>query len=359
MIERIFARNFKGMSFDADLGQYNLFLGPNGSGKTGRIQALTLAVKGYLPTDQKKQPGAIFATHGDGKTEMIVAFKSDKGGRFARKYLPGENGVSCSCSLNGVAVATKQVDRVILDLGDPKIFDLHEFNELSEQKKIDFLLRLSPPGKELGQIDLDLAAAEEKANRLAAEIRGKKLVIEQLTEAKSGIHLPSGSLAEIQKEISTKETELTQAESELKEAEMDRQKQEAENRRIAELALQKKKADEDRVQEVLEAQVKAKEEVREEVKEDLDDLFKRAEQAEKDLKAIREEAGRNEKAFQENMQKASDRYALELGTGTDYREAVLESLGKIRKAMESAGCGACAASLILKMEMGKFKVKGA
>jgi DNA repair exonuclease SbcCD ATPase subunit len=342
MISVIYARNFKGFEgFDQPLGLYNLFIGENGSGKTARIQALTLAVAGYLPTDQKKQAGVIYATHGDGKKEMVVAFKSDSGGRFARKYLPGESGVSCSCSLNGKAITQKQIEITLRDLGNPRIFDLHDFNELSEPKKIDYLLRLSPPGPELGKIDLDLSEAEEKANKMAADIRGKKMTIEQLTEAKSGIVLPSGTLAEIQKDISTKEAELAQAEDDLK---------------AEELAEQKRKDEEEKAKEIEKAMGIAKEigkaEGRQEIQEDLGDLFKRTEKAEGELKQVREEAGKNEKAFQDTMTAAAGNLR------PDYREMCLESMKKIRDTMVQAGCGACAALLVLKMEAGKFKVKG-
>jgi exonuclease SbcC len=341
MISVIYARNFKGFEgFDQPLGLYNLFIGENGSGKTARIQALTLAVAGYLPTDQKKQAGVIYATHGDSKKEMVVAFKSDSGGRFARKYLPGESGVSCSCSLNGKAITQKQIEITLRDLGNPRIFDLHDFNELSEPKKIDYLLRLSPPGPELGKIDLGLSEAEEKANKMAADIRGKKMTIEQLTEAKSGIVLPSGTLAEIQKDISTKEAELAQTEDDLKAEELAEQKRKDEEVKIA--AVEKAKE---------EVKVEARKEIQE-IQEDLGDLFQRAEKAEGELKQVREEAGKNEKAFQDTMTAAAGNLR------PDYREMCLESMKKIRDTMVQAGCGACAALLVLKMEAGKFKVKG-
>lgn len=54
MIKKILAHNFKGLSFEQPLEQYNLFLGPNGTGKSARSQGLTLAIMGYLPSDAKK-----------------------------------------------------------------------------------------------------------------------------------------------------------------------------------------------------------------------------------------------------------------------------------------------------------------
>jgi len=328
MINKIFARAFKGLSFDEEIGKYTLLVGPNGSGKTARIQALTLAILGYLPSDQAKQPGAIYATHATGK-EMIVAFQVGEN-RFARKYLRENGTVSHSCGLNGKAIPQKHIDRTLIALGSPRIFDLREFNELSEQKKIDLLLRLSPPSGDLAKLDMELFTTDEKIKKLQADMRGKKNTIEQLTEARAGITLPSGTLAGIQAEIKAKEQDIEKAQDELKASEL------AEQKRIAELESEKK---------ALEAKQEGRQEVKQEIQGEMVDLFKRAEQAQEELKEVRASLGRNEAALDKAMKEAAEKF----------RPDCLESLKKIKETLESSGCEVCAALLVLKLEMKKFR----
>ena len=227
MITKIFARNFKGGSWDQDLDQFNLFVGKNGSGKSARSQAATLTIMDYLPSDQDKQPSAIFKTHATGE-EMITGVEIS-GSRFTKKWKAGEDGtVTREISLNGKKIPGKLVDRTLIELGNPRIFDLQSFNKLSEDKQIEFLLALSPPSGDLKKINLDLYDTDEKEKRLRADIRGKRMVIEQLSGEKSALKLPAGTLAEIQTEIKTKTADLEKAQEELKAAELAEQKRQAE-----------------------------------------------------------------------------------------------------------------------------------
>ena len=74
MITNIIAKEFKGLTFEQPLEQYNLFYGPNGIGKSARTQALALAVMGYNPTDQMKRPSDIIAAHCPGD-KFAVGFQ--------------------------------------------------------------------------------------------------------------------------------------------------------------------------------------------------------------------------------------------------------------------------------------------
>jgi len=62
MIAKVMAKGFKGLEFEQPLARLNLFVGPNGVGKSARAETLVLAVNGYLP-DGAKQPGALLAAY--------------------------------------------------------------------------------------------------------------------------------------------------------------------------------------------------------------------------------------------------------------------------------------------------------
>lgn len=49
MIKTIRTRNIKGNTFDQELTGRDVFVGPNGSGKSTRLQAVQLAMLGYIP----------------------------------------------------------------------------------------------------------------------------------------------------------------------------------------------------------------------------------------------------------------------------------------------------------------------
>lgn len=207
MVNKIMARNFKGLSFDQEISQYTLFVGPNGAGKSARSQAATLTIMDYLPSDQDKQPSAIFKTHATGE-EMITGIEIS-GSRFTKKWKSGEEGtITRETFLNGKKIPAKLIDRTLMDLGNPRIFDLRSFNDLSEQKKIEFLLSLSPPSGDLRKIEQEMSEAEEKEKRIRGDIRGKRMIVEQLTGERSALKLPAGTLAEIQEEIKAKTAEV-------------------------------------------------------------------------------------------------------------------------------------------------------
>lgn len=343
MISKIFARNFKGLDFDQELGPLTLFVGANGVGKSARAHALTLAVLGYLPQDQAKQPGAIYATHGSGQ-EMIVAFEA-KGARFARKYKRGEDGaVSHTCSLDGKAIPQKNIERVLFDLGSPVIFDLRAWMELSEQKKIEFLLELSPPSADLRKINQELLDLDEKEKKLRAELRAKKMVVEQLTGERAAIKLPAGTLAEIQAEIKAKEEDLAQAQEELKRLEIEqreaRAKEEAERKAVAEAEAVKvreaKAAEASRAREAMAAE--------------------KVKQAEATVKVLKETIGRNEAELKNLMAKAAAEFKPSLRP--EYPPDCLESLRAVKAVLQDSGCEACAAIIVLNLEIQKFQGEG-
>jgi chromosome segregation ATPase len=304
---------------------------------------------------------------------MVVAFETE-GGRFARKYKAGEEGtVTQEVSLNGKKLTQKQVERTLIDLGNPRIFDLQSFNKLSEDKQIEFLLALSPPSGDLKKINLALYDAEEKEKRLRADIRGKRMVIEQLSGERSSLKLPAGTLAEIQAEIKSKTADLEKAQEELKVCELEEQKRKdeiaaKERERVAkEKAEAKAKKDKEALEakalkDKQEAEAKAKREAdaskareaeakqREaEAKRKAADALKTAEGAQEDLKNLQAEMGQREKKFDATIKEL---------VAKGPRATCADSLRKVRQMLLDSGCEVCSALIILNLELQNYEEEG-
>ena len=237
MITKIIAKGFKGLDFEQPLGRYNLLIGPNGAGKSARTQALTLAVLGYLPSDGRKQPGAIFDIHSFRGEGFSVGFETEGGRTFARHYKRDGAGAGLvNVSKDGKKIAQKQIERALIDTGDPKVFDLGEFMGLSDQKKIDTIFSLFPPSGDLSKIDAEIADLVSREPGLRSNIKAASLVIEKLTTEKAALDLPSGTLAEVRAEIKAKETTLEHTRRDLRTAEIEAENEKAKAEAEAEAA---------------------------------------------------------------------------------------------------------------------------
>jgi chromosome segregation ATPase len=335
MISKIFGRNFKDLAFDEEIGPYTLFVGPNGSGKSARSHALTLAILGYLPSDQQKQPSAIFATHGNGD-DMQVAFETDDAERFGRRYRLSKSGtVSHEVQLNGKKLSQKEAERAIVALGDPKIFDLRSFNEISDTKKIELLLKLWPPSGDPARLDREGAKVDERLNTLRSDIRAAEKVVERLTAERASLELPAGTLAEVQAEIAEKEKDLEEAQKQLGDAIAAEREREAEEK--AQEAAEELEETKQREQEALETSQKAQEELDALKKENGGRRFH-----------LPEEVTQIEKATQGQ----DDNLTLTLQKITG---DCLASLEKVKATLEKTGCEFCAGLIVVRGEIRKFK----
>ncbi len=335
MINKIFGRAFKGLDFDQPISKLNLFVGRNGIGKSARSQALQIAILGYLPTDQAKQPGAIHATHASGP-EMIAAVEIN-GHRFSRRYRRAEDGaVSLDVSLDGKRLNQKQTERALIDMGNPQIFDLRAFNDLSGPKKIEYLLSLFPPAGNLRDLEQRIVEKEDRERFLREEVRGKRRVIEQLTGERAALQLPAGTLAELQEKIRVQEGELSGAQEDLKNAEIEEEKRLAEERAKTEAKKAKEREEGARADAEAARQREA-------------EALKAAEKAQEELKETKEEMGRHEAQFMEAISKLEEK-----GPRGLFGEC-LASLQTVKETLEEAGCTECAALLVLKMEMNRLQ----
>lgn len=133
MIKDIIAENFKGSSFKEHLSPVTQFYGPNFAGKSSRVEALTLALVGYLPGIPKT--GAAIHRALASSAAMRVEAVPFSGPSFIRSYeASGKNG----------SVKTNQTDAVI----EPVAIDASAYLSLSGPERIKFLFaRAALPGE--------------------------------------------------------------------------------------------------------------------------------------------------------------------------------------------------------------------
>jgi len=130
-----------------DLGGLDLFLGPNGCGKSTVLEAVQVGMLGHLPGRGKRledtwglyNPAAkgLTVQLGFGEGQNVAEVIEDIGGKLSE-----------SIHINGEEVATTEGKRLRREmLGDfPLMFDLGEFLGLSDPKKKDFLAGLVSEG---------------------------------------------------------------------------------------------------------------------------------------------------------------------------------------------------------------------
>ncbi len=233
MITKVLAKNFKNLSFQQDLEAKNLIIGPNGAGKSARAEALTLAVMGYVP-GSGKQNAEILANFGT-SDQLMVGFQIDDA-RFERFFNRSKTGkVSQNYYINRTKATKEDFIGMLAKKGKPKILDLGAFLSQSDQKKVDTLFSMFPPGEDMVQLESDIGYRKEQINRLHKSIKRNEELITQLSRNKGLIELPAGTLAEVQAELKKTDDELEEAQKELKEAEIKNAEEEAKAQAEAEL----------------------------------------------------------------------------------------------------------------------------
>ena len=154
MINEIRYQNMKGHSTVQALSGKDIFIGPNGSGKTTRIQALGLAILGYIPGNGKTAAETFKMATGD---EMTVGLKL-KGFEFDRCFKKvekresksGKSSVTITESVTvspgqGEKTDTQKKARIMAEVGNfPVALDFAELLSLSDNKRRDFIYSLSP-----------------------------------------------------------------------------------------------------------------------------------------------------------------------------------------------------------------------
>ncbi|MCP4116493.1 MAG: hypothetical protein GY737_13995 [Desulfobacteraceae bacterium] len=222
MITHIRTKGFKGQNINEEISNKTLFIGPNGCGKSTRSHAIALVVLGYIPwaAKVKKKPVDILDTYGADNTLTAAVTINDT--EFER-HLSRSNKGSVSQRLRVDKQKYNATDFAVeLDrAGAPKIFDVSAFMELSDQKKIELVFNLFPPKGDVKNLTSQIDKKTTELNKLNKQVQASNGVIQRLTTSKSNLELPTGSLAETQAEIVTLTAQVKKAQEGLKAAEIE------------------------------------------------------------------------------------------------------------------------------------------
>jgi hypothetical protein len=323
MITKIQAKGIKGLEIEQPLDRLNLVLGDNGTGKTARTDALTLAVLGYVPGIAKRN-AEILDTYGDGK-RLFVGFTTDDKTSFTRRFARLENGSVSQDYMIDRRKATKEQYAVALAKAGIKILDLKSFLDLSDQKKIDLLCSLFPPSGDLAELEEKIQNLKDRINTQQADIRNLDATRARLASSKAEMQLPPGTLAEIAGQIAEIEGQLTGARRYLEEARIEEAKAEAEAKAKRE-AEAKAAAERERIRAEVRAEAERSAQVAASTPDELVGFQKQVEPA--------------KAAPPSHVRRPLD---------------ALSSIRLILSTMQRAGCDACAAALVGKRELRKLQ----
>lgn len=154
-VVNITTKNTKGIDIAEPLTGREIYLGPNGIGKSARLEALIIGLQGYLPW-LGKTPESTFQIASDDSVSVNLA--CDGGfsfGRTVRRKTTNHKDGSksykyqTSCSVfpdEGEGNDTEKLKRITDEVGNFSImFDLDEFLKMSDDKKRAFIFQLSSP----------------------------------------------------------------------------------------------------------------------------------------------------------------------------------------------------------------------
>jgi len=336
MIQHVRTVGFKGFDLDEDVPQKVIYTGKNKSGKSTRAGAIAIALFGYIPfSTAGKRSGDILDSFGNGS---LVAVVTINGVEFGRKFSRNaKGGVSQSVQVDGKRASSDNFAILLNKAGAPRIANTAEFMKQSEAKKIDTLFELFP-NDALSSIDIEIENAKEDVSRLEKKKNGAESTVVRLTNSKQAIEIPAGSIAEVQDQINKTEIQIVELEEEIKQAEIE------------------------------EAEVKAEEEGKRKEKERAD-----KEAAEKKVDPIEAQISKGEQqiadfkadsGFGENQNIVGEIQEPFLPDDDSFSQTSLtvcsiqnpvDSIQRIIEALIGAGCGTCAALIVAKQELKKYK----
>lgn len=330
MITSVAAKGFKGLpDFETKLERLTLLIGPNGTGKTARSHALSLAVLGYVPGMAKTNP-QILATFGSGE-KVVVEVRRD-GTRLSRGWFAQPSGQVTEKFQLDLKRASKE--QYAVALGGVRMFDLGAFQRLSDQGKIDFVFNVFPPGEGFAELDDSIELKKAERNKLQKDIETLNAACARIQQQRATIALPSGTLAEIQAQIAEAETQLRMA-------------RELAERHRQDLAKQQAKEEEQRRQEALQVERAAEQErlrvaEQERVKQAVDEAHKRA---------LLEEIDKTPVVAPDTWRPVPEVHNAPAPAASD----AAASIRLILETMSRTGCSTCAAVLVCRRELKKLQ----
>lgn len=125
MITQLSGTNVKGIDFDYALGQVNMVVGDNFSGKSAVLEAIRLALHGYVAR-LGKQPGATMELAGELKNEMTV------------RALFGETPVFQKWTRNKKGGASYEIEGELLKI-PPVLLDINDYFDRTAAERVKFV----------------------------------------------------------------------------------------------------------------------------------------------------------------------------------------------------------------------------
>jgi DNA repair exonuclease SbcCD ATPase subunit len=218
MIDRVFAKNFKGLNFDQPLAKRTLITGPNGSGKTARTQAMILAVSGSIPGVTGINPKDIIRTVGNGKPVTVGI--THRGSEYVREYLFGRTGNPRQrCRRDGKICPVRDFNREAANL--PTVFDLRAFDGSYPSKRIPALMAAFPPSDDINVLELEIQKQQARLKANERDLRDSYRLVSKIHTELAKRNRPSGTSAQKRKEIKAAEDELVEAKLQLRELRKD------------------------------------------------------------------------------------------------------------------------------------------
>lgn len=151
-ITGIVMENIKGQNTVQELTGKDIIIGSNGVGKTTRLQALSIALQGYVPGQGKKAEETFKLSNSNSMTVGLNTHDFSFTREFKKKVTKGKDGstkesiqqsLSVSPSKGESKIAEKEA-RVISELGSlPVMLDFNEFLSLSDSKRREFIYNLA------------------------------------------------------------------------------------------------------------------------------------------------------------------------------------------------------------------------
>jgi exonuclease SbcC len=153
-IKKLITSNTKGQNINEELGGRDIYLGPNGSGKTTRLESLMGGILGYVPHRGKSLDSLFSMCSGDQmnitlETESLTWTRTIEE-KSTKKKSTGEKVFSLSSTTSIFPPRTEKTederrDRISNEVGNFSLmFDLSEFLGMSEEKQRSFIFALSP-----------------------------------------------------------------------------------------------------------------------------------------------------------------------------------------------------------------------
>lgn len=334
MITHIKTKGFKRFDINEDVFPKTIYCGKNTTGKSARAAAIALTILGFIPFAAKTSKNNAEILNDFGRGDTLTTSVICNGVEFERHFSRSEKGtVSQRLRVDKKKYSAQDFALELYKAGNPKIIDVPDFMAMSDQKKINVLFSLYPPAADLKNLDSQIDKIKKTVNELQGQERTSTAVIQRLTKSKGEIEIPGGTMAETWAEIETLITQVKDAQDNLKQLEIEQAKDavKADHKKERQDVLNKK---------MEENTVPFNPKLPDHI---FDDGM---------TPRIIENSGTKIVVTDSENQRIVEFVAKKSG---HFDHSPAESIQKIINILESSGCQICAAAMVAKQELKKFK----